>query len=236
MSTGENMRHLGNDADDQIEAQAFTDIVEAEGDGAESSGVSVASTGPAVPIVLPPSTSPDALVEAIQQASALGVALLLEPGTHFTKPGRNQRIAIGANGLEIRLAAPPAGTPQSTLPAVIKRPDLAINLQAPDDNYGLFFIPSPPTPTELAGITTWKPYGDGTNSEYGVVTRGQIAITDVSVDCNMHQQKIETLPKNAAEQSAMLGFAGRGYPAPPSSTGRQRTVYVGFQSVTLTDV
>jgi hypothetical protein len=113
---------------------------------------------------------------------------------------------------------------------------LAINLQASDDNYGLFFIPSPPTPTELAGITTWKPYGDGTNSEYGVVIRGQIAITGVSVDCNMHQQKIETLPKTAAEQSAMLGFAGQGYPAPPSSTGRQRTVYVGFQSVTLTDM
>jgi hypothetical protein len=238
MSTGENMRHLDADADGQFAAQAFTDVVEAEGSGARSSGVSVASTGPAVPIVLPPSTSPDALVEAIQQASALGVALLLEPGTHFTKPGRNQRIALGANGLEIRLAAPPAGTPQGTLSAVIKRPDSSINLQAADDNYGLFFIPSPPTPTELAGITTWKPSGDGINEpfEYGVVIRGQIAITGVSVDCNMHQQKIETLPKDAAEHSAMLGFAGQGYPAPPSSTGRKRIVYVGFQSVTLTEV
>jgi hypothetical protein len=238
MSTGENMRHLDADADGQFAAQAFTDVVEAEGSGARSSGVSVASTGPAVPIVLPPSTSPDALVEAIQQASALGVALLLEPGTHFTKPGRNQRIALGANGLEIRLAAPPAGTPQGTLSAVIKRPDSSINLQAADDNYGLFFIPSPPTPTELAGITTWKPSGDGINEpfEYGVVIRGQIAITCVSVDCNMHQQKIETLPKDAAEHSAMLGFAGQGYPAPPSSTGRKRIVYVGFQSVTLTEV
>ncbi|HET9257243.1 MAG TPA: hypothetical protein VFO16_18870, partial [Pseudonocardiaceae bacterium] len=202
MSIGENMRHAGiDDADDEVEAQPVTDVAVAERDGAGSPGVNVANA--AAPIVLPPSTSQDALVEAIRQASALGVPLLLEPGTHFTKPGRNQRIAIGANGLQIRLAAPPASTPQGTLPAVIKRPDLSVSLQAPDDNYGLFFIPAPPSPAELAGITTWKPYGDGTKEpfEYGVVIRGQIAITGVSVDCNMHQQKIETLPKDAAEHS-----------------------------------
>lgn len=243
MSIGENMRRFGvdgDDADDRVVAQAVTDVVEAEGDSAGSPGVRVASTGPTAPIVLPPSASQDALVEAIQQASALGVPLLLEPGTHFTKPGRgrNQRIALGPNGLQIRLAAPSAGTPPGTARAVIKRPDSSINLQAPDDNYGLFFIPSPPTSTELAGITTWKPYDDGTNEpfEYAVVVRGQISITGVSVDCNMHQQKIETLPKDAAEHSAMLGFAGQGYPAPRSSTGKKRIVYVAFQSVALTDV
>jgi hypothetical protein len=242
MSTGETMRHFGGDGDDdRVVAQAVTDVVEAEGNDAGSSGVSVSSAGPAAPIVLPPSTSQDALVEAIQQASALGVPLLLEPGTHFTKPGRgrNQRIALGPNGLQLRLAAPSAGTPQGSAQAVIKRPDFSINLQAPDDNYGLFFIPSPPTVTELAGITTWKPYDDGTTNEpfeYAVLIRGHISITGVSVDCNMHQQKIETLPKDAAEHSAMLGFAGQGYPAPRSSTGKKRIVYVAFESVALTDV
>jgi hypothetical protein len=240
MSTGKNMRHLGVDGDDRVAAQAVTDVVEAEGDGGGSPGRSVASTGSAGPIVLPPSTSQDALVDAVQRASALGVPLLLEPGTHFTKPGsgRNQRIAIGPNGLQIRLAAPPAGTPRGTVPAVIKRPDFSISLQAPDDSPGLFFIPAPPTPAELAGITTWRPYGAGTNDpfEFAIVIRGQIAITGVSVDCNMHRQKIETLPMDAAAHSTMLGFAGQGYPAPPSSTGKKRIVYVGFQSVTLNDV
>lgn len=197
MNIGENMRRFGvdgDDADDRVVAQAVTDVVEAEEDDAGSPGVRVASTGPAAPIVLPPSASQDALVEAIQQASALGVPLLLEPGTYFTKPGHNQRIAIGSNGLEIR---PAAVTPQGTPPALIKRPDLSINLQGPDDNYGLFFIPSPPTSAELAGITTWKPYDDGTNApfEYGVVIRGQVAITGVSVDCNMHQQKSTRCPR-----------------------------------------
>jgi hypothetical protein len=244
MSIGENMRRFGvdgDDADDRVVAQAVTDVVEAEGDSARSPGVRVASTGPTAPIVLPPSASQDALVEAIQQASALGVPLLLEPGTHFTKPGRVQRIALGPNGLQIRLAAPSAGTPLGTARAVIKRPDSSINLQAPDDNYGLFFIPSPPSPSELAGIAKWKPYGDGTKEpfEYKVVIRGEIAITGVFVDCNMHQQEIEKLPKvpkDAAQHSAMLGFAGQGYPAPPSPTGKKRIVYVGFKSVTLTDV
>ncbi|MCA1702242.1 MAG: hypothetical protein LC808_02810 [Actinobacteria bacterium] len=41
-----------------------------------------------------------------------------------------------------------------------------------------------------------------------MVIRGRIAISGVSADCNMHRQKIETLPKTAAEHSAMLGFAG----------------------------
>jgi hypothetical protein len=210
-----------------------TDVIETEGAGAERPGASVASAVRAAPIVLPPGASQDALVQAIQHASALGVPLLLESGTHFTQPGHNQRITIGPNGLQLRLAGPPGSQP-----AIIKRPDFSIDLQGPDFNYGLFFIPVPPTPTELAGITKWKLYDDGTNEpfEYGIVIRGQITFTGVSVDCNMHQQKIETLPKDAAEHSAMLGFAGQRYPAPPSSTGRKRYVYVGFQSVELKDI
>lgn len=196
-----------------------------------------AAAVPAPPIVLPPSTSQDALVEAIQRASGLGVPLLLEPGTHFTKPGHNRRIPIGPNGLQIRPVDPPAGTTQATHSVVITRPDFSIDTQSPDDNHGLYFIPAAPTAAELAGITTWKPYDDGKEPfEYAIVIRGEIAIAGVSVDCNMHQQNLEALPKNLAEHSAMLGFAGQGYPAPKSSTGKKRVVYVGFQSVALSDV
>jgi hypothetical protein len=187
------------------------------------------------PIVLPPSPSHDALVVAIQQASALNVPLLLEPGTHFTKPGRLQKIAIGSNGLQLGLAPAPATPPQGSPPAVIKRPDFAINLQASDDNYGLFFIPSAPTDAELSGISSWKPYVDekGQRSEFAVVIRGEISISGVSVDCNMGQQG---LANKAAEHSAMLGFAGQRYSTKPSPTGVPRLVYMGFKSVTLRDV
>jgi hypothetical protein len=68
------------------------------------------------------------------------------------------------------------------------------------------------------------------------VVRGEISITALSVDCNMAQQNAEGLPKNAAEHSAMLAFAGQRYSAKPSATGMPRFVYVGFQSVALKDV
>ena len=107
-------------------------VEDSGGEGRAAGASSLPGSGqPATPprIVVTPSASQDALVEAIKHASALGVPLLLAPGTYFTKPGRGQRIAIGANGLQIRLADPPAGTTQ---PAVIKRPDLSIDLHAPD--------------------------------------------------------------------------------------------------------
>jgi hypothetical protein len=65
------------------------------------------------------------------------------------------------------------------------------------------------------------------------VIRGQIAITGVTLDCNMGQQGLEGLNKTAAEHSAMLGFAGQRYPAPPSPAGTRRVVYMGFESVAL---
>ena len=233
MSIGEHARSVGVDAGDGVVAQAVTDVIEAEEDRAGSPGGGVASVSP---IVLPSSTSQDALVEAIQQASALGVPLVLEAGTHFTKPGRVRRILIGANGLQIRPVnrppEPPGPVAGGHYPA-----DFSVDTQAPDDNYGLFFIPSPPTSAEIAGVTRWKLDDSGKEPfEYAVVIRGRISIIGVTVDCNMGRQNIETLPKNAAEHSAMLGFAGHGYPAPPSSTGRKRIVYVGFESVALTDV
>ena len=48
----------------------------------------------APPIILPSSQSHDALVDGIEQAVATNATLLLEPGTHYTRPGRAQRIAV----------------------------------------------------------------------------------------------------------------------------------------------
>jgi hypothetical protein len=122
-------------------------------------------------------------------------------------------------------------------PALITRPDFSVDTAAPDENYGLYFIPAPPTPAEIAGVRTWKPYVDSHGPyEYGIVVRGRVAISGVSVDCNMGRQKLETLPKDAAEHSAMLAFAGQGYAVPAGPTGTRRIVYVAFESVALTDV
>jgi hypothetical protein len=76
------------------------------------------------PIVLASTTNHDTLVDAIQRASALNVPLLLEPGTHLTKPGRGrpQQIAIGSNGLQLAPASPPVTPPQNPVPAVINGP------------------------------------------------------------------------------------------------------------------
>ncbi|MEA2588581.1 MAG: hypothetical protein QOH66_1508 [Actinomycetota bacterium] len=123
MSTDENVRYPGA-TDDVGAGQAGTSVVEPETNGASGSGTTVApgsgETAAVQPIVLPSITSQDALVEAIKRGSALGVPLLLAPGTYFTMPGRNQRIAIGANGLQIR----PSDPPQGAQPFVVKRPDL----------------------------------------------------------------------------------------------------------------
>lgn len=163
------------------------------------------------PIILGPSDSKTALVQAIARASRNGVPLLLKPGEHFTQPGRQQKILIGSNGLRLSTAGPPFPGPPDG-PAVIKRPDNAINLHAPDENFGLFFIPSAPTTSEIGGIT-WKSHvaPDGHSFEFGVVIRGNIEIAGVMVDCNMGNQKLDTLDKTAAEHSAMLGFAGQKY-------------------------
>lgn len=199
------------------------------------------------PIILDPSDPQRKLVEAIADAARLGVPLLLKPGTHFTQPGRQQKILIGSNGLRLGVAPPPFPVLPKP-PAVIKRPDYAINLNAPDENFGLFFIPSHPTASEVAGVT-WKRHvnSGGKLFEFGVVIRGDIEIAGVMVDCNMGNQGLRPLPKTAAEHSAMLGFAGKKYskmlgPAgqlhqiPRNSPDIPRVVYVGFRSVVLKNV
>jgi hypothetical protein len=189
------------------------------------------------PIVLPPSTDPDALTHAIAQASAEGVPLLLEAGTHLTKPGRgrNQAIEIGANGLQIGSACH-ANDPGG--PAIIARPDHAIDPAHPDDNHGLFLIPARPTAAEVDAVV-WRTHQTSPKDapfEFGIVLRGDVEITNLTVDCNMGEQGLADLESHAAGHSAMLAFAGQGYKVAPSPTGVARQVFVAFRSVALRNV
>jgi hypothetical protein len=189
-----------------------------------------------MPIVLPPSNSQDALVDGIAQALAGDGTLLLEPGTHFTRPGVNQRIEVNANGLRIGSTGPsPLPLSSNVTPALIRRPDHALSVSAPDFNYGLFFIPTGPTSDEIAQAT-WKPFTDagGHTFEFAVVMRGSIQISHLLIDCNMQNQGAEKMPVHSAEHSAMLGFGGFRYSVP--HTGTPRFMYVGFDSVWLEDV
>lgn len=189
------------------------------------------------PIVLPPSANQDALVDAIGQALATNAALLLEPGNHFTRPGRLQRIEVGAAGLRIGSTGPsPLPINSAVKTAVIRRPRRTPDQPLPDFSFGLFFIPAGPTTDELA-VMNWKPFVDTHGAfEFDVVMRGRVEISRVLVDCNMHEQGLEHAPKDAAEHSAMLGFSGFRYAVAPSPTGTRRFVYVGFESVVLRDM
>jgi hypothetical protein len=173
-------------------------------------------------MILAPSNSKTALVNAIAQASALGEPLQLMTGTHLTQPGRRQKIRIGANGL--RLEAVPTATP-SSLP-VIQRPDTAIKLAQPDDNYGLSFVPAAPTDIESTALQ-WQQDADG---QFAILIRGDVSIDGLVIDCNMQHQGLESLPVHAAIHSAMIRFIGETYP------GDHGPVYVAFRSVTLTNI
>jgi hypothetical protein len=189
-----------------------------------------------MPIILPPSDSQDALADGIAQALAGDGTLLLEGGTHFTRPGVNKHIAVGAGGLRIRSTGPsppppPSAAMTAVTQAVIRRPDHALSASAPDFNYGLFFIPTGPTPDEIAQAT-WKPFTDASGTfEFAVVMRGSIEISHLLIDCNMQNQGAESMPAHAAEHSAMLGFGGFRYSVP--HTGTPRFMYVGFDSVAV---
>lgn len=182
------------------------------------------------PILLPASDSEDALVDAIAAATAGGAPLRLGPGVHLTRPGRANLIPVGAHGLSIG-AQPPAQAPTT-----IRRPARSIALSAPDRNYGLFFVPAPPTPQEESGLV-WHPGVDADGPvEFDVIIRGRITIDGLRLDCNMGDQGLEALPPAAAEHSTMLGFRGRAFTRSPAGGGPRRVVYVGFESVELTDL
>jgi hypothetical protein len=192
------------------------------------------------PIVLPPSNDQHALVNAIRQAATTDRTLLLEPGIHYTAPGVLQMIPIGPQGLHIGSTNPlpfpiDPGAP-SAAKTMIKRPDHSISQAAPNFNYGLFFIPSPPTKSEIAGAV-WKPFQDSSGPfEFAVVMRGSVNIGGLLVDSNMGKQNLESAPEHAAEHSAMLGFSGFRYDAPAGPNGIKRHIYIGFQSITLQEL
>jgi hypothetical protein len=180
------------------------------------------------PIVLQASTDQDALVNAIADATAQGVPLLLGPGVHLTRPGRANRMEISGLGLTIDSLQPDS-------PATIMRPRGAIDLADPDDNHGLFFVPERPNDQELATAQWHQGYDmNGDPYMFAVIIRGSISINGVRVDCNMGQQGLETLASGVVvEHSCMLGFAGRAYDIPGDT---KRTVFVGFGSVQLTNL
>jgi hypothetical protein len=194
-----------------------------------------------MPIILPPSDSQDALVDGIAQALAGDGTLLLQDGgvhggVHFTRPGVNKHIAVGAGGLRIGSAGPSPLPPRSAAlgeaQPVIRRPDHAVSASTPQLNYGLSFIPAEPTPDEIAQAT-WKTFTDpgGHTFEFAVVMRGSIQISGLLIDCNMQNQGLESLPPHAAEHSAMLAFGGFRYSV--THQGTPRVMCVGFESVAV---
>ena len=182
-------------------------------------------------ITLSPSLSEDALVNSINTAMLNNATLELLPGYHLTKRGVRQKIKVGANGLHIK------GTLAPTTPVFssIKRPNGAIEIHQTDDNYGLFFIPDDPTPTELAQITTWYTHTDPTDPfQYAVLVRGDIVIEGVELDCNMGNQGI-LLEQSAGEHSAMLGFAGAMTKYTSGALAGKR-VYTAFKNVKMDNI
>jgi hypothetical protein len=204
-----------------------------------------------VPIHVSPSPTPGALRNGIAQAIAQNDQLILDTGTHLTNPHSSEWIQVPATGLRI--------TSQSTSPrSLIKRPDNGLDN---DNQYGLAFIPSPPSTTEIAAaqwkraidgqrIQSFAPgpdpchpvptFGAGHDFEYEIVVRGDIVIESVDLDCNMQNQPLgNQKPGQPWEHSAMLAFAGHLYNPGPnldfgtSPDGVPRRFYVGFNSVSI---
>jgi hypothetical protein len=188
----------------------------------------VQQLGKAPPILLFPSNRKGALVSAIRRAVDSGRILLLEPGTHFTSPGALKTIQVGKIGLEIARA-------KTATKTIIKRTDFSIPATAPDDNFGLFFVPARPSDPEL-GRAVWKSGKDevGKPIEFDVFVGGSITIRDLTLDANMGRQKLESLEAHAAAHSAMLGFAPKWHDAGFAPDGMTpRRAYVVFRNITL---
>ena len=181
-------------------------------------------------IVLAPSNDTSVLAAAIQRASATGQPLQLLPGRHFTQPGYNLDIPIGPLGLQ--MSAAPLGT------AIVQRPDLSIGsnpLGRTDNNFGICLVPAPPTEQEIGGIQ-WRVHRPKNQPpfEYGIIIRGDVAISKLTFDCNMGNQNVDKLPKAAVEHDAMLAISGRRYDqSERGPDGLPLKIFVGFQSVSV---
>jgi hypothetical protein len=183
------------------------------------------------PILLPPSNSETALVDAIELATTTGRPLLLEPGRHFTKPGQLNTIEIGPHGL--RMAARRVIAKEES---VIQRPDFSIPAKKPDDNFGLFFVPEAPSSGDLSRAN-WRPGSDKNGAfEFAIFPGGSIEIQDLVIDANMGRQNIDPLD-NKSSRSVMIGFAPKVYPAGVAPDGKTpRRAYVLFRAVRLHDL
>jgi len=185
-------------------------------------------------VQLPPSNDVNALADAIQQATTSGEPLELLPGVHLTRPGIQPLTFIGPKGLAM------GGPPGPLTVATIQRPNFSVGnnpRQITDDNYGLFFIPSPPTDPETAGLRfRFHPPTPPVNIpfEFAIIQRGDIKLGNFHLDCNMGQQRLKA---GSAQHSFMLGFAGASYRiTPPGPNGLERRVFVAFNSVTLRNI
>jgi hypothetical protein len=188
-------------------------------------------------IILAPNPVPGALRAAIGQAIQQNDDLILLPGEHFTNPHSSEQIQVPGTGLHIHVQSP------ITARSIVKRPNGGM---AGDDQYGLFFIPAPPTTAEIAAAQ-WKRVLDRRQKqppepdfEYEIVVRGDILIENIDIDCNIQNQPIQQQdPNNPWEHSAMLAFSGALYPSSSaldfgqSPDGVPRRMYVAFRSVTV---
>ncbi|HUI55580.1 MAG TPA: hypothetical protein VLY04_11440 [Bryobacteraceae bacterium] len=188
-------------------------------------------------ILLAPNPVPGALRAAIGQAIQQNDDLILLPGEHFTNPHSSEQIQVPATGLHIHVQSP------ITARSIIKRPNGGLD---GDDQYGLFFIPAPPTQPEIAAAQWKRVFDRGAakppepNFEYEIVVRGDILIENVDIDCNIQNQPIQQQdPNNPWEHSAMLAFSGALYGSSAaldfgqSPDGVPRRMYVAFRSVTV---
>lgn len=178
----------------------------------------------------------DNLAERINHAIEIGdfdVELLA--GTHLTTPGVRKKIRVPKNAtLTVRTSSSAKTRP------VILRPKQSVDAERPDDNYGLFFAPEPPTPADVQG-PTWKLFTPPKGSkekkfEYLVLDGGSVEVRGPLIDCNMNAQGLGKKDKNAVEHSAMLAFSGDVFGWDPSPSGIPRRVFVTLKRVVVSRV
>jgi hypothetical protein len=189
-------------------------------------------------VTLEPTLSFDGSLEAaILSALAAGapatVALRASPDAtrnHYTSPGANRLIEVGAGGLKLLAAAS-----NGALRPIVRRPARSIVAPKTDGNFGLYFVPARPSDSELVSIEWKRHQGPTEEVDFGVIMRGAVTVRGLTFDCNMDQQDgLKNLDATQIEHSAMLGFSGMRYQA-PKVNGLKRFVYVGFARVTVED-